>query len=43
MRKAAHAPLPWWQVILGGIAVAGGIFGLLWSIVIIGWALEGVA
>lgn len=34
-------PLPsWWQVGLGGIAVAAGTFGLLWTIVLLGWALE---
>lgn len=32
--------MPWWQVVLGGIAVAAGTFGLLWAIVILGWALE---
>jgi hypothetical protein len=35
--------MPWWQVLLGGIATAAGVFILLWSIVIIGWALETVA
>jgi hypothetical protein len=43
MPEAAKSPLPWWQVILGGVAVAAGTFGLLWAIVILGWALEGGA
>lgn len=32
--------LSWWRVLLGGVAVAAVTFGLLWSIVILGWALE---
>jgi hypothetical protein len=40
MREAAHFPLRWWQVVLGGIAVAAGTSGLLWAIVILGWALD---
>lgn len=43
MSDAPIRPMPWWQVLLGGIAVAAGTFALLWSIVILGWALEGVA
>ncbi len=35
--------MPWWQVLLGGIATAAGVFILLWSIVILGWALEGIS
>ncbi len=43
MRSAPHSSMPWWQVLLGGVATAAGVFILLWSIVILGWALEGVA
>lgn len=32
--------MPWWQVLLGGIAVAASTFAFLWAIVILGWALE---
>lgn len=41
MRIADEGRLPWWQVVLGGIAVAGAGYGLLWAIVILGWILEG--
>lgn len=43
MREARDESPAWWAVILGGIAVAAGTFGLLWAIVILGWALEGGA
>jgi len=39
----ADAGMTWWQVLLGGIAVAAGTFGFLWAIVILSWALEGGA
>lgn len=41
MPDAGIQPPRWWQVILGGVAVAGGTFALLWAIVILAWALEG--
>lgn len=41
MRDAGIPPLRWTHVILGGAAVAGGTFALLWAIVILAWTLEG--